>query len=458
MKLIRQLPFFLFCAAMGLALIVIGMALGQARLPPYPQLRDAAKTSATLWASIFPPDYFGEVRNRSDQPVEGFSRWLTADDESGESYWVAGGLNQFLGACPSPGCLAVEMNRSGEILTTVPYRPAEIISATIPDALKPYEYLDFDPLRNTRPIGLELYPDGDLLVTFQAHGAVFPYGTGVARVAPDGSPRWFRFDYTHHWPTLLDDGTALVGSLRIGDVEAEVAERTGIEELTCDADAQTLDTIHHLGPDGELIEDIDLTRVVLESPYAQFLMDTSDPCDWLHLNRIAVLDNPAGTELATGDLVLSLRNINALAVLDGTDHHIKKLIRGAFLQQHAVQQLNRRELVLFDNWGGTSGTGASEIVAIDMLTGRERTLFPTPSTPEAYQSLYSSRAGYISVSPDGDRLIAVYSEAGMAFEISADDGELLAVYDHLHDVSDVHGIPDPALEFAVRYDLFSMLY
>ena len=44
-----------------------------------------------------------------------------------------------------------------------------------------------------------------------------PFGGGVARVDRDGHPVWYRRDYSHHWPQLLEDGTALVPGTGIGD-------------------------------------------------------------------------------------------------------------------------------------------------------------------------------------------------------------------------------------------------
>lgn len=458
----KSLPAILFVAAIFVAGLAWGLFAAANRLPPAPQVHDAVKTAGSIWYEAFAPPYWGEASGVSPFPLPLPSRMTNAGDiSSRETFLIGGGLNQFLGQCPDHGCLAVTMDSDGEILASIPYRPEAIYADPI--ITKPYESLDFNPLKNTRPIGVEAYDNGDLLVTFQAHGPVFPYGTGVGRIAPDGSPVWFRFDYAHHWAHLNSDQTAWVPTLELGDVRAKIEQATGLDNLDCPDDAQMLSSIEHLDEDGRVLESFSLVDAFLNSPYIQFVGETSDPCDWLHLNNIDVVPATLPGIAEKGDLLLSLRNLSALAILDVKTGTIRHVIRGNFLQQHAARFLDDTRIVLFDNWGGTTGERQdgqmpAEIVIIDLATGREHTLFPNVQTPSEYAAIVSNRAGHIDISKDGSRLLAAFSEAGQALELDAESGAVLRAYDNLHDLSSLPDVTENGRTKAIRYDLFSMSF
>ncbi len=58
---------------------------------------------------------------------------------------------------------------------------------------------------------------------------------------------------------------------------------------------------------------------------------------------------PSG--IRPGDLVVSLRNLHAFAVLDRDDFDVKALARGTFNGQHSVKHLTGSRFLVFDNWG-----------------------------------------------------------------------------------------------------------
>ncbi|MCB9994672.1 MAG: hypothetical protein H6873_13575 [Hyphomicrobiaceae bacterium] len=458
----KSLPALLFVLAVFLLGLGWGLTAATLRLPPSPQVHDAIKTARALWDEAFAPPYWGEVAKVSDTPLPIGNRFAdTPDGPAGETFLVGGGLNQFFDLCPDFGCLAVTMTSSGEITDAAPYLPDQIYAH--PTVENTYESLGFDPKRNTRPIGVSAYGNGDLLVTFQAHGAVFPYGTGVGRIAPDGSPVWFRLDYAHHWAHLNPDQTAWVPTLKLGDVRAEIEAATGLDNLDCADNAQLLSAVEHLDPNGNVIASFDLIDAFLKSPFIQFVGETSDPCDWLHLNNVDVAPIDIPGIAAKGDLLLSLRNLSALAILDVKTGTIRHLVRGNFLQQHAARFLDGTHVVLFDNWGGTTGTRVNgqmpaEIVVVDLVTGGEKTLFPNPATLPEYAAIVSNRAGHIDISKDGSRLLAVFSEAGQALELDAKSGAVLAAYANLQDLSTRSGISENGRTKAILYDLFSMSF
>ena len=86
----------------------------------------------------------------------------------------------------------------------------------------------------------------------------------------------------------------------------------------------------------------------------------------------------------------------------------ERLVRGSFTRQHSVQHLEGSTFVMFDN---QSGKELSRLLAVDLATGLETTVFPNANTPTNLH-LYSRVAGNVSVSPDRRRAVVSYSNAG----------------------------------------------
>lgn len=443
------LSLFFFTYSILFVVFLYGIAAGYYQIFPFPLIRDATKTLATI---VFPPqEYHGEFLQFSDIPAEHIAsqrmHYIHKSATVDENVLMFGGLNQYLDLCPNHGCLAVEMTPGGEVVHAYPYRPREIYSTNIAKDY-PYEYAEFDPLRDTRPIGIERFPDGDLLVVFQIsrNARVFPFGTGVARVDRQGRPRWFRFDYSHHWPSPIRGDELLVPALRIGDEPISFGwPDGGRETLRCSTGRPYHDSIRFLDGDGNVVREISVLEAILESPHAAVLQQTTDGCDPTHLNFIDVVrdDLPGAIDgIEPGDLVVSLRNISAFGIIDAQSGNLKRLVRGTFIQQHSVQHLSGSRFLLFDNRGGSHEGGPSRVLEVDLATGVERTVFPTATYPDDKHSVFSRSAGYMSISPDRARFIVNFSYQGTAFEVRLSDGKVLKEFKNLHDVSGVDGFAE----------------
>ena len=139
--------------------------------------------------------------------------------------------------------------------------------------------------------------------------------------------------------------------------------------------------------------------------------------------------------MAPGDLAVSLRNLNAFAILDRESFRLKRLVRGSFFQQHAVTHLEGSTFLLFDNQGSDGQNGPSRLLEIDLATGRETTVFPNAETPEFLRGLFTEYLGKIDLSPDRQRAMVVFGLTGIAVEVRLADGAVLNVFTSLHDVS-----------------------
>ena len=461
----RLLP-LLSAVALALGLFGYGILVGKYRWFPYAIAVDAAKTFKALKPA---PD-----RGRAGRVVPGAAgetlpriRFLDGDRLREPVLWY-GGRFQFAGLCPEQGCLAVEYAASGSAAHAYPLRLQAIADAAMEFAEFPYELsLDFSFVRDTGPIGAARYPNGDLLVTFHhRHDNAFPYGGGVARIDRQGYPVWFRRDWSHHWPQLMDNGAALVPGYRISNQPARRnldagASRDSLNTITlCRSGTLYMDTIKFIAEDGKMTKEINLLERFLESRFAPVLRHSSSPCDPLHLNYIHLLRGDAGGAwgLAPGDLAASLRNLSAFAILDGADFRIKRLVRGGFFMQHSVQHLTGSSFLLFDNQGGDETGGPSRLLRLDLADGRETTLFPNADTPEFLRGLFEKDHGNIDISPDRQRALVAFTRAGLAVEVRLADGAALNVFESLHDVSGLEQFRDEGEGNAAAFKLMGLDY
>ena len=496
----RRLSFILFVAALALSVFFAGMWVWQSRVFPYHLARSAHKTlmvalemrgliaPAAEGAPVAPPEVVPGFDaadllecDRSEAARELTLKLLTwefperlrcpaariasreasakrlefiAADRLDDPVLLGGGLGLFLEHCPpSPrsavpgGCLAVEYSRNGEVSRATPFRPQAIEAANIVSEQDyPYEHPPgWVFWKNAVATSIEPYPGGDLLALFRANHA-FPYGGGAARVAPDGHPRWFRKDYSHHLPHVIDDDLALVPGLRVEWEDRTMRMGQLKKVLNCDQEGWLVDTVRLIDGAGRLLEEIDILGALLESPYNGIFLPEQQRmrCDPIHLNFAHQLGPDAGgaAGIAPGDIVASLRNLDAFGIIDRDTRRLKRLERGSFIHQHAVRHFEKARFLLFDNLGTDGVHGPSRLLMVDLATGKETTLFPRDHTP-AHLRWVASLGGSLSVSPDRRRVFFNETMAGWALEVRLSDGRVLNIFRQLHDLSSVDGIPEP---------------
>lgn len=433
-KLQDLLPRFLFLASVATVIFVYGVAVGKYRIFPFSTIKAAMKTAQAI------ADNSGrEAPAPVDSHPDGIDiKRATALKESafGRPFLVFGGLFDFTDQCLHFGCLAAEYDGDGTIARTYPYRPYEIEKANRTPEFK-YEAVEFDFARDAQPVGIERYPDGDLLVTFQNTGT-FPFGGGVARVGRDGRPVWYRRDFSHHWPTLTEGGLALVPNLDVGGKTFELNVHGHRIRLECLSGLIYKDKVNVLDGDGEVVREIDLLSQLVDSPFRGVLQHTVHDCDPIHLNYVDEISGPPdglsglAPPVRAGDLVVSLRNISAFGIIDGETGRFKHLIRGSFYQQHSVRHLKGTRFLLFDNHGGDLTGGPSRLLAVDIGGGGEKTVFPNSGTPDDLKGLFSHRAGFVDISEDRRRAWVTFTEEGKALEIRLSDGAVLGEFTAMH--------------------------
>lgn len=445
----------------------LGIFITETKLPPYRTIANGAKTLYYSFKAFTAEPYLGQFSGRETGVAPGDAATSRFTARPGAATYpgtllVNGGLNEFREHCPEDGCIGVEIDRTGAVLNAWPFRPDAIFAADMTDGSFYREGVPADPRLIFRPLGLQRYGNGDLLVIFQSVDAMFPFAAGAARIDGDGNPVWFRFDYSHHWATLLPDGTALVPDLDIaeGDWVVPLGPRANRVVLECETDRPQVDGVHVLGPDGAVLRRLDVAAALVNSPWSAMLAETTNACDPLHINYVDVLDDTApGGVLEPGHLVISLRNMSAIAVLDPETGQITAVVRGSFVQQHSVQHLEGSKVLLFDNRGGDRDVGrVSRLMEVDLATGTERRVFPQPGALGADPPLYSDRGSHLAISADRRRALVTFSGEGRGVEIDIATGAVILDWLSLHDLSALDGASDLQKSQATRAALYGMKY
>ena len=510
----KRLPFILFVAALALSVFFAGMWVWESRAFPYHLVRSAHKTLrvalemrgliapeaerapvATIQtapgfdpAALLECDKSEAARELLDKlrkreffkqlmcPSARVSREASAKriefiaaDRLDDPVLLGGGVGMFLEHCPPlprstlpGGCLAVEYSRAGEVSRVTPFRPQAIEAANI---VSEEDYPSEHPpgwvfWKNALVTSVSPYPDGDLLAVFQVFHA-FPYGGGAARVAPDGHPRWFRKDYSHHLPHIIDDNLALVPGFRVERENRALQVRQLNSALACEDEKWLIDTVLLIDGEGRLLEEIDILGALLESPYNGIFLRKHQRmrCDPTHLNFAHQLgpDASGAAGLAPGDIVASLRNLDAFAIIDRTSRRLKRLARGSFIHQHTVHHFEEARFLMFDNLGTDGVHGPSRLLMVDLATGKETTLFPRDHTP-AHLRLVTHFRGQLVVSPDRRRVLFNETLEGRVLELDLSDGRVLNIFRQLHDLSSVEAIPDPFKQRAWIFHYSSSSY
>ena len=455
----HRLPQLLFVAALMLAAFAYGGLGGHYELFPFPVIADGIKTLRTLYEVHTRKDDYSFMRSADMLPERAVANrfeFVAGDTLSGPVLWQ-GGRYQFLEYCPDWGCLAVEYTATGQVAHAYPFRNDELEQAANAAQSDEFPY-ELSPAasfaKDVHVAAMSRYANGDLLVVFYQDGA-FPYSAGIARIDRDGHPVWFRRDYSHHWPHIEEDGVALVPDLLVGSerIAFEGGPRRGTITLKCRTGRPYLDAIRMIDGNGRILKRIGLIDALRNSPFVHLLQSTLGPdpdgrreafCDPLHLNFVRRLRDDAGGTwgLAPGDLVASLRNLSAFAIVDGASGRVKRLVRGSFLYQHSVHHLTGSTFLMFDNHGGDGVHGPSRLLKIDLADSRETTVFPNDQTPEPLRNLFSDTRGVIDISPDRRRAMVSFTQEGMAVEVRLADGAVLNAFHSLHDVSNLEQFPE----------------
>lgn len=272
-----------------------------------------------------------------------------------------------------------------------------------------------------------LYPNGDLLVTF--HGLENrANGYGLAKLDKDSNVLWKYSRNIHHDVEVAEDGTIYAIAHKI----VESMPR-GLEEVPTPS---LVDELITLAPDGkEIAEPIPILEAFRDSPYAPLLgavvpennrdLPTGierrrvlDPVpdglhEPLHMNCVRELPKRLAAKFPSfkpGRLLISLRNIDTIAVLDPHKRAIVWAARGPWRAQHDAQFLDNGHLLIFDNLGSPR---SSRVLEYDPESQSFPWWYPQSDNP----TFSTTERGMSQRLPNGNTLI-VSSQQGKIWEVT----------------------------------------
>jgi hypothetical protein len=245
-----------------------------------------------------------------------------------------------------------------------------------------------------------LFPNGDVLA--------FVDGLGVVKLDKDSRLLWKHVALAHHDAFVADDGV----------IYALVHETRSVEAIS-DRYPSLLDDIEVLSPSGEGLRKISIFDAIQGSPYSFLLPRVAglaleapaDVVDVLHTNHVEVYDGRIAhlsPLFRRGNILLSMRSLNAIAIVDGTTLQTLWLWGPTNLSlQHWPTILENGNILLFDN-----GVGLSRIVEVDPRTNAVTWRY----APE--KDFYSASRGACQRLSNGNTLITV-SDSGRALEVTS---------------------------------------
>ncbi len=253
-------------------------------------------------------------------------------------------------------------------------------------------------------IGIEkaqVFPNGDVLVTYTGTRDT-PYGYGMAKFNKDSELLWAYAANVHHG-FYVDRANGDIHTLTQEFIRRPVAK---LPYLTLPVLA---DYIVTLSPEGEERNRISLLDAFADSPYASMLYHKRiNRQDWdrFHTNAVETLEPdiaPAFPMFKPGYLLISLRNMCALAVIDPASGKVVWAYNGLWQGQHAAHFLANGHFLLLDNFGYyAAGRPFSRVVEFDPRS--LQIVWQFAGNPK--QKFYTYAYGRTQRLPNGNTLVA----------------------------------------------------
>lgn len=244
-----------------------------------------------------------------------------------------------------------------------------------------------------------LYPNGDVIVIHTNYGTL--------RLDKDSKPKWILKNKPHHHLTVTKDGKIYVLTRRLSHVP-EISKKKVWEG-----------GIDIISDDGKILRTVSILRALLDSDLKEAKSALGTAGDLLHTNSIEVLDGKLAKllpEFKAGNILLSFRKLNMIAVLDMETEKLVWAKTGDWFKQHDAFVVDEQNLILFNN---NKGNKHSSVVVFNPKT--DETKWKFIGTRE--EPFYTSSCGANQMLPNGNVLI-VESNFGRAFEVNK-EGEIV---------------------------------
>ncbi len=218
--------------------------------------------------------------------------------------------------------------------------------------------------------GAEILPNGDLLFNFEY--------LGMVKLNVCGDVIW-RLPFQTHHSIHIDEAGFIWAPVNI-------VRKDDTATLALHTPYYVEPFIFKISPDGKVIEKKSVMDILIANHMAGALylssIDNQDPVvrgDTLHLNDIEVFPSTLPQGLAkTGDIMISLRNINTVMILDPANWSVKKVMSNIMLRQHDPDFIDGNTISIFDNnnrFEAGDKTASSRIIKVNLLDNTVTVLF-----------------------------------------------------------------------------------
>ncbi|MGF1628083.1 MAG: arylsulfotransferase family protein [Kiloniellaceae bacterium] len=256
-----------------------------------------------------------------------------------------------------------------------------------------------------------LLPNGDLLAIFVATGDT-PWGYGMVKLDKESNVLWSYLGQTHHDIDIAADGSVYGLTHEMRRTTYEKHPQLTVPRLD--------DFVVVLSPEGEEVKKVSILDALANSKYEWLLNRVSwyNKHDFIHTNNVDLIDAEAAAVLpfaSEGQVLLSFRDIDTIAVLDLESEDIVWAQRGSWIAQHDPDILPDGRILMYDNLGGFGEGGRTRILEIDPLT--EEVVWSYSGSVE--QPFFSEARGAQERLPNGNTLITE-TAGGRLFEVTRD--------------------------------------
>lgn len=277
---------------------------------------------------------------------------------------------------------------------------------------------------------LHLFPNGDLLVIYIGEGDT-PWGYGMAKLDKDSNVLWRYSERVHHDLYVARDGR--IYTLAHTIVTEPMTGIPGLRPPYLD------DYVVVLSAQGEELERYSILKALRDSDYPGLVrlvlsnQTRHGRGDYTHTNTVDLIEDPSpdpNSPLQEGQILVSIRELGAIALLDPQTGRFSWAIRGSWMKQHDPDVLPDGRILLFDNLGHIGPGGWSRLLEFDPATGAVTWEYAgTPDRP-----FFSSLRARQQLLPNGNVLVTE-SSGGRLFEVSR-TGEIVWEYVNPHRAGD----------------------
>jgi len=232
----------------------------------------------------------------------------------------------------------------------------------------------------------------------------------MVKMDRDSNVIWSYLAHTHHDFDIAPDGRILVltNAFTSDDIDGlGKVDKPFLEDF-----------VVMLSPDGQELKKVSVTRALAKSRYRllRLAIPNYGLGDPLHTNSVQYITAEQAKNFLfakEGDLLLSFRDISAVAVLSSESGDISWAMRGPWLWQHDASLLPNGHITLFDNLGGFRENNSARVLEVDPKSGAVTWSYQGDDKNPFHSPLRSSA----EVLPN-DNVLITESDGGRVFEVT----------------------------------------